>query len=156
MPAPPALALASSFAINASLRRAIEAEVCDPTEVQSLLASAEADHITLDVPVLSFAAGQRMKAAMVRLEASAAGDPGTSGTNGANSVLQSAVILAETLRKLPFEVNFWQAQNIWNDLRRRSDKDYWSQDWQNGFKKLGEALNICVDQLEIEEGVSAF
>ncbi len=35
-------------------------------------------------------------------------------------------------------------------------RPYWSQDWQKGFKKLGEALNISVDQLEIEEGVSAF
>jgi hypothetical protein len=154
--APPSLTLAASFAINASLRRALESSTFDPAEIESLLASAEADHVTLDVSVLSFAAGQRMKRAMIRLEAAAAGDPGTSGVNGANSVLHNAVVIAETMRKMPFEVNLWQAQNIWNDLLRRSDKDYWSQDWQNGFKKLGESLNISVDQLEIEEGVSAF
>jgi alpha-amylase/alpha-mannosidase (GH57 family) len=156
MAAPPALAMAASFSVNASLRRAIESDTFDAPEIETLLARAEADHIILDTTLLSFTAGQRMKTAMIRLEASAAGDPGTSGTNGANGVLHSAVTVAETLREMPFEVNFWQAQNIWNDLLRRSDKNYWSQDWQNGFKKLGEALNISVDQLEIEEGVSAF
>ena len=156
MAAPPALALAASFSVNASLRRAIESENFDAPEIEALIARAEADHIILDTTLLSFTSGQRMKSAMIRLEASAAIEPGTSGTNGANSALHSAATIAETLRKMPFEVNFWQAQNIWNDLLRRSDKTYWSQDWQNGFKKLGEALNISVDQLEIEEGVSAF
>jgi hypothetical protein len=57
---------------------------------------------------------------------------------------------------MPFEVNLWQAQNIWNDLYRRSDKNYLSEEWTTGFHKLGEALNISVDQLVIDEGVSAF
>jgi hypothetical protein len=57
---------------------------------------------------------------------------------------------------MPFDVTFWQAQNIWNDLLRRSDKRYWSEEWRDGFKKLGEAMNICVDQLVVEAGVSAF
>ena len=57
---------------------------------------------------------------------------------------------------MPFDVNFWQAQNIWNDLLRRSDKNYWTEEWKEGFKQLGEAMNICVDQLVVEAGVSAF
>jgi len=70
------------------------------------------------------------------------------------------------LRTLPMEVNLWQAQNIWNDLLRRSalvdanystsDKRYWSADWREGFRKLGMALNIAVDDLVVEEGVPAF
>ena len=65
---PPALALAASFAINASLRRAIEAETFDSDEVGDLLLRATADHVTLDRAVLAFAATNRMKRAMVRLE----------------------------------------------------------------------------------------
>ena len=64
--------------------------------------------------------------------------------------------VATGLRMLPFDVNLWQAQNIWNDLFRRSDKDYWSPDWKLAFKKLGEALYISVDELIIDEGVSVF
>ncbi len=104
----------------------------------------------LDTTLLSFTAGQRMKRAMVALEAAAAGEgPGA-------YTLASAVSIADTLRTMPFEVNLWQAQNIWNDLLRRSDKNYWSQEWKDGFKKLGLALNIDVDRLVIEEGVTAF
>ena len=66
------------------------------------------------------------------------------------------VTIAETFCKVPFEVNLWQAQNIWNDLLRRSDKSYWNPAWRDEFRKLGEAMNIRVDQLVTEEGVSAF
>ena len=44
--------------------------------------------------------------------------------------LQTALTVATTLRTLPFDVNLWQAQNIWNDLFRRSDKEYWSPEWK--------------------------
>ncbi|WP_433984306.1 hypothetical protein RBB78_04605 [Tunturiibacter empetritectus] len=91
-----------------------------------------------------------MKRAMVRLEAAAAGDP------QAADALAAALEVAETIHKMPFEVNIWQAQNIWNDLLRRSDTNYWTDEWKEGFKKLGETMNIKVDQLVIEEGVSAF
>jgi hypothetical protein len=148
--APPALALASSFAINASLRRAIESDSFDPVEIERLLNRAETDQIELDTHLLGYTAGQRMKRAMIRLEAEAAGDASAAGA------IHSAVAIASSLRNMPFDVNFWQAQNIWNDLLRRSDKNYWTEEWKEGFKQLGEAMNICVDQLVIEAGVSAF
>jgi hypothetical protein len=149
--APPALALASSFAINASMRRAIEADPFDPIEIERLLHRAETDQIELDGHLLGFTAGQRMKHAMIHLEAEAAG-----GDPSALSAITNAVTIANSLHAMPFEVNFWQAQNIWNDLLRRSDKNYWSEEWKESFKQLGEAMNISVDQLVIEEGVSAF
>ena len=57
---------------------------------------------------------------------------------------------------MPIEVNLWQAQNIWNDVLRRSDTAYWSPDWKEDFKRLGKTMNISVDELVVEEGVSAF
>ena len=150
MAAPPALALAANFAINASLRRAIEADSFDAAEIQTLLARAAADQVAIDTPVLSFAAGERMKRAMVALEAAA------NNERTMKAALQTALGIAVALRTLPFDVNLWQAQNIWNDLFRRSDKDYWPPEWKLAFKKLGDALYISVDQLVIEEGVTAF
>jgi alpha-amylase/alpha-mannosidase (GH57 family) len=150
MAAPPALALAAGFAINASLRNAIEDDNYSPAGIEALVQRAEADQITLDTPILSFAAGQRMKRAMVALEAAAAGD------TPAAAALANALAIATSLRAMPFEVNLWQAQNIWNDLLRRGDVTYWTEDWKDGFKKLGETLNICVDRLVVEEGVSIF
>lgn len=150
MSAPPALASAAQFAINASLRRAIESEIFDAGRIETLIQRAQSDQIPLDAPLLSYTAGQRMKRAMVRLEASVANK--TSADDG----LASALTIAATIHNMPFEVNIWQAQNIWNDLLRRCNTNNWSHEWKEDFKKLGDIMNICVDQLVIEEGVSAF
>jgi len=158
VPAPPALAVTAGFAINASLRRALEAESFDAAELSRLLRRAEIDHVTLDAPLLSFTADKRMKRAMVRLEA-AVEQQSTSQAGLAQQglgVLNETMAIAEALRTLPMEVNLWQAQNIWNDLLQRSDSSYWSREWREGFHKIGKALNICVDELVVEEGVRAF
>jgi hypothetical protein len=149
---PPALALAASFAINASLRRAIEAEPFDGEMVADLLLRAANDHVTLDATILSFAAGQRMKRAMVKLEAAAA----EATSHSAINALHEALAVADIIRFMPFEVGIWQAQNIWNDLLRRIDDGYLPKEWKDDFKKLGRAMNIAVEELVIEEGVSAF
>jgi len=147
--APPALAVAASFAINASLRKALESETYDASEVTRLLRRAKIDGVTLDAPLLSFTADKRMKRAMVRLESAAA-------VTQSLVVLGDTLAIAESLATLPMEVNLWQAQNIWNDLLRRSDNAYWSPAWREGFRALGRALNIDVDALVVEEGVRAF
>jgi alpha-amylase/alpha-mannosidase (GH57 family) len=148
MSAPPALAIAANFAINSSLRRAIEADNFDVAEIEALFTRAAADQITLDIPVLAFAAAERMKRAMVALEAAANSD------NAMLTALRTALAVATGLRSMPFDVNLWQAQNIWNEFFLRVDKNYWSPEWKLAFKKLGEALYIRVDQLVIDEGVS--
>jgi alpha-amylase/alpha-mannosidase (GH57 family) len=163
VPAPAALAVTAGFAINASLRHALDADSFDPAEVARLLRRAEIDHVRLDTQLLAFTADKRMKRAMVRLE-SAAETHSTSSNNGGPqsaahvhlAVLNETLAIAEGLRTLPFEVNLWQAQNIWNDMLQRSDRAYWSREWREGFRKIGLALNICVDDLVIEQGVRAF
>jgi hypothetical protein len=86
-----------------------------------------------------------MKRAMVQLEAVAPTSE-RAMTNG----LRSALLVAEGLRNLPFEVNLWQTQNIWNDLFRRSDKNYWPPEWKSAFKKLGHALHIAVEDITLD------
>ena len=145
MTAPPALALAASFAINASLRRAFEASEFDATEIASLFARASADKVTLDMPALNYAASQRMKRAMVHLESRVAGE------HTAKAELHKALMLANALKTMPLDVNLWQAQNIWNDLLRRQDADKRSREWREDFRELGHALNISVESLVIEQ-----
>ena len=161
MAAPPALALAASFALNASLRRALDAEIFDAAEVQSLLVRAEGDQVKLDTTLLSFTAGQRMKRAMVRLEvagsaiAPSAVMPAHPATT---SALNAAITIAQTLATMPFEVNLWQAQNIWNDLLRKNEEadrlPESTAEWKEGFRKLGLALNIAVDRIVVEDAVA--
>ncbi len=151
---PPALALAAGYALNADLRRALEADEFKADDFHNLLSRALRDQIALDTTQLSYAAGQRMKRAMVRLEARLEG--AAAGGLSATGALHMALTIAESLRSVPFEVNLWQAQNIWNDLLQRSGTDYWTEDWKVGFRKLGLALNIAVDRLVVEEGVTTF
>ncbi|HEY5381774.1 MAG TPA: DUF3536 domain-containing protein [Acidobacteriaceae bacterium] len=146
--APPALALTASFAINASLRRALEADVYDTAEVTRLLRRADIDNVTLETALLSFTADKRMKRAMVQLE---------DAVESQNlSVLYETLAVAESLQSLPMDVNLWQAQNIWNDMLRRSDSRLSSREWREGFLKLGTIMNINVDELVTEESVRAF
>jgi alpha-amylase/alpha-mannosidase (GH57 family) len=146
--APPALAVTASFAINASLRHALEADTYDTAEIARLLRRAEIDHVSLDAPLLGYTADKRMKRAMVRLE---------SAVEQQNiAVLHETLAIAESVRTLPMDVNLWQAQNIWNDLLQRSDSNYWSREWREGFRRIGVALNISVEELVVERGVRAF
>ena len=174
--APPALALTASFAINAGLRRALESDAYDTAEVARLLSRSELDNVTLDSSLLSFTADKRMKRAMVRLEEAMGVQHNSAQQTLALqhvlqpniTVLNETVAIAESIRTLPMEINLWQAQNIWNDLLRRSatgssdtgdgitDRHYWASEWREGFRKLGLALNIAVDDLVVEEGVPAF
>ena len=65
LPKPPALTLAAGFAINAGLRRALENDPIDQTQLRSFLSLAKADEIPLETATLSYIAEQRMMRAMV-------------------------------------------------------------------------------------------
>ena len=87
LPKPPALTLAAGFAINAGLRRALEAEPIDLALMRSFLQLAKADQVPLETATLSYIADQRMKRAMVELQMSA----------GSLEMLERALALARTL-----------------------------------------------------------
>ncbi len=148
MAAPPALAIAANFAINASLRRAIEADDFDAAEIDALFLRATTDRVTLDTPTLCFAAGERIKRAMVEL------DTADWTNRDIDAPLRTALSVALALHAMPFDVNLWEAQNIWNDIYRRGNKILQSAEWKGPFKKLGEALFICVDQLTTDAEIA--
>jgi alpha-amylase/alpha-mannosidase (GH57 family) len=138
LPKPPALALAAGFAINAGLRRALEADPIDEAQLRSFLSLAKADQITLETPTLSYIANQRMKRAMVELQMSA----------GSLEMLERALALARALVQLPFELVLWQAQNIWYDILRASATSLAGLTpenhvrWEKDFDELGTCLSI--------------
>ncbi len=235
MAAPPALAVAANYALNAAIRSGIEAQDFDADSLAALFTRAHAEQVTLDTQSLAFAAADRIKRAMVALEMqldiyndalskippslpfasqdavilSAARsaeskdprisletppdalaarippeprtstlEPGAGApfmersdvTGNGNSIppaastparnaaaaLRTALAIAAFLRTLPFGVNLWQAQNIWNDLLRRNHLSTWPEDWRADFKKLGQALYISVDSLVTEPSVPTF
>jgi len=138
LPKPPALTLAAGFAVNAGLRRALESEPIDQALLRSFLQLAKADQVALETVTLSYIADQRMKRAMVELQLSA----------GTLEMLERALTLARTLQELPFDLNLWQAQNIWYDILRTSDYalnaliDADRALWSKEFNELGSCLSI--------------
>jgi alpha-amylase/alpha-mannosidase (GH57 family) len=149
LPKPPALMLAAEFAINAGLRRALAAEPVDQALLRSFLQMAKADKVRLDTATLSYIADQRMKRAMVELQMSA----------GSLEMLDRALTLARALTELPFDLNLWQAQNIWYDILRTSGHGLASQSaedrslWDKDFNALGECLSINTQAIAERERV---
>ncbi len=146
LPKPPALALAASFSVNSGLRRALEADPIDLSQVRSFLASAQADEVTLDTTTLSYIADLRMKRSMLELLMS----------SGSLEILDRALNLVRTFNELPFELNLWQAQNIWYEILRSSTYSLTAHSaeerpqWTRDFHELGCALSIACDVITAE------
>jgi hypothetical protein len=149
LPKPPALTMAAGFAINAGLRRALEEEPIELARVRSLISLAKSDGVVLETHALRYLIDQHMKRAMVLLHAKP--------LDTIN--LDHALSLARTLRELPFELNLWQAQNIWYDTLTKSSRFLLGLEasaaevWRNHFLELGRQLSIAVEQLVVEDGL---
>jgi alpha-amylase/alpha-mannosidase (GH57 family) len=138
LPKPPALTLAAGFAINAGLRRALEADPIDQAQLRSFLSLARADQIPLETAMLSYLADQRMKRSLTELQMS----------SDSLEILERALALARIVIELPFELNLWQAQNIWYEIMRTANyglvalgKDDRPR-WEKSFNELGACLSI--------------
>ncbi|MFP5204948.1 MAG: DUF3536 domain-containing protein [Acidobacteriota bacterium] len=151
LPKPPALTLAAGFAINAGLRRALEADPVDAAQLRSSLTLAKADQVPLETASLSYLADQRMKRAMVELQMS----------SGSLEILDRALSLARILAELPFEPNLWQAQNIWYEILRTPAAEFTalsSEDqprWEKGFNDLGSWLAIDTAAISGQDAANA-
>jgi len=147
LPKPPALTLAAGFAINAGLRRALEADPIDEASIRSYLGLAKADQVQLETATLSYIADQRMKRAMIELLMSA----------GSMEMLDRALTLARIFSGLPFDLNLWQAQNIWYEILRTSSYALTSltpEDrplWDKAFKELALCLSIDPEAMTVQD-----
>lgn len=110
---PPALTLAATFAINSGLKRSIESTPIDSIQMRTYLGLAASDNVVLDRQDIGYMADQRMKQAMIAVQEEIETDSGNT------SALDDALLIAKTVTELPFELNLWQAQNIWYDIYRR-------------------------------------
>jgi alpha-amylase/alpha-mannosidase (GH57 family) len=147
LPKPPALLLAAGFAINAGLRRALETDPIDVAQMRSFLQLAKADKVPLETATLSYVADQRMKRAMVELQMSV----------GSIEMLDRALTLALNLSELPFDLNLWQAQNVWYEILRKSSEALVAlspndrQRWDEHFGGLGTCLKIDCASITVDE-----
>jgi hypothetical protein len=151
LPKPPALTLAAGFAINAGLRRVLEIDPIDQAQMRSYLALAKADKVPLDTATLSYFADQRMKRAMLELLMSA----------GSLEILDRALVLSRTLTELPFDLNLWQAQNLWYEILRTPARALTAlaaeerPQWDKDFNALGACLTIDTQAVRAGEEAAA-
>ena len=147
LPKPPALTLAAGFAINAGMRRALEADPIDQAALRSFLALAKADGVAMDTATLSYIADQQMKRAMIELLMS----------SGSLEMLERALTLARIYTELPFDLNLWQAQNIWYEILRTSSYALTAlgpEDrplWDKAFKELAVCLSIDAEAITVQD-----
>jgi alpha-amylase/alpha-mannosidase (GH57 family) len=147
LPKPPALTLAAGFAVNAGLRRALESDPIDSAMLKSFLHLAQSDQVPLETANLGYIADQRMKRAMVELQLSA----------GSLEMLDRALGLARALDEMPFDLNLWQAQNIWYEILRSSNyaltalADEERPKWEKAFAELGDCLSIDTEAMTEQE-----
>jgi hypothetical protein len=108
---------------------------------------SKADEVPLETATLSYIADQRMKRAMVDLQIAV----------GSLEALDRALALARTLAELPFDLNLWQAQNIWYEILRTSgyalvkltDADRIR--WDNDFSELATCLSIDGQTIRVDD-----
>ncbi|MBV8630558.1 MAG: DUF3536 domain-containing protein [Silvibacterium sp.] len=164
---PMVLTVAATYAINAGLRRALEAEPIDAVQLRLYLGLAQSDKVEIERPILSYIADRQMKDAMLQLQ-QAVLTPGEDQT----PAVENALFVARTINELPFEGNLWQAQNIWYDVYRRlhdpnrqgaaallngngengpEAEGRRAAAWEEKFRQIGQLMGISVDELIIEE-----
>jgi len=147
LPKPPALTLAAGFAINAGLRRVLDADAIDLAQLRSFLRLAKADQVPLETANLSYIVDQRMKRTMTELQMS----------SGSLESLERALGLGRVFAELPFELNLWQAQNIWYEIMRTSNysltalADTDRPRWDKDFSELGTCLTIDCAAIMVQE-----
>ena len=111
------------------------------------MALAKADQVPLETATLSYIADQRMKRAMIELLMS----------SGSLEMLDRALTLARVFAELPFDLNLWQAQNIWYEILRTSSYALTSltpddrPQWDKAFSELAVCLSIDPEAITLQD-----
>ena len=143
--APPlnSLAPATEFVINTELRKQFENGHLDAERVKSLVAEARAANVPLETDALAFAAKKHLD----RLSDEFFKSPEDL------DLLQRFTHSAALLQLLPFGVNLWKSQNIYDQLQakvlpemknRGNEK---SKAWTEKFLTLGEQLGFHIQHV---------
>jgi alpha-amylase/alpha-mannosidase (GH57 family) len=145
IPMPAALSLAGEYVVNTSLIREVSDPHMDMDRVRALLEDARKREIMLDADGLGFA----FKRTLETMASSLLRDPDDL------SKLQRLEEVARLAMSAPFEVNLWNLQNAFYDLRRdhsgtvraRADAgDRRARAWLDAFHSLAEIVRVSVSR----------
>jgi hypothetical protein len=142
-PLPKSFQTAAEFALNTALHGALGAEVLNLGRISALLGEAK----ELKVPLDGVSLGYVLKGRIERLAEQFRGQPTEI------SLLHKLEALVDLARSLPFEVDFWKAQNsyyemlrrVYPNFRRAAEKgDQTAQSWVSHFMSLGGKISIRI------------
>ena len=140
IPKPRVLMLAAEFSLNADLRQELANDPFDASRLRGLLTQIRADQVEIDTVSVPFVASQRMLRAMQELE-----------LHLDRKYLDTALQVCDVLHELPFQVDVWEAQNLWHTISRQSlSAAPPDPEWDRKFRELGTKLDIDVDQLAVD------
>jgi len=145
IPQPHALRSAAEIVLNRKVKQAFEAPDPNPTRLKSLLAEIKTAHIALEKESLAFAANERLLALANQL----------AKTPESLDTLVVFARIATMARELPFEVNFWEAQNICYKIlleqypaqkqRAFESPEPSTLEWIRVFETLAAALRVAIN-----------
>jgi alpha-amylase/alpha-mannosidase (GH57 family) len=147
IPPPRRFQIAAEFTLNSDIRRGLEADSPAFDRIRASVEEATRTGISLDASTLEFA----MRGALEKLTYEWANEPADIASLES---LHDAVGLANSL---PFQVNFWTAQNVFFRLlqevfpeqsRREAQGDAGAGNWVSLFVSLGEKLRVRVEHAE--------
>jgi hypothetical protein len=142
-PMPREFAAAMEYALNSLLRRACAADHLDGDRIANLLREAQANNVSLDKTTLEFTLRRRID----QLASRFAADPSNIGK------LQDLASTLRIVKKMPFFVNLWAAQNhvyafqggIYGRTSRRAENgDEKAQEWVDCYRTVSDLLSIRV------------
>lgn len=145
LPLPEAFKTTAEYVLNTDLRRTLSREQLDMQRVADLLLEVQSAKVVLDTKGVAFA----MERSMERVARLFLAEPNQ------EQLLVTLEALATTARALSFDVDVWQVQNIYFDLMKQhyprfrelaAEGDARAALWVGSFTRLGEQLDISVDQ----------
>jgi len=142
-PVPAVLRVTSEFVINTDLKNTFQHDPVDPLRISMLLELAKREGIKLEEAGIAYAAGNALTRLMRRLR----NEPTDTNT------LAIADMLVTLLQMFPFNVDYWEAQNIFYSLLKHefpkiSETHDFSLEWRERFVALGEKLRVSVPALQ--------
>ncbi len=133
--------MAAELALNTSLKEALEAPSPEPARLAAILEEARDVGVALHEDGLGLSVSHTLE----RLAEGLRGDPADLAR------LEELEAVVDLARQLPFEVDFWQVQNVYYRLLRslwpggRREAETGSEDarkWTKRFLALGEKLSV--------------
>ena len=140
IPLPRSLQMAAEFALNTSIRKALEADEADLPRLNGLFGEATQLHIHLDEVSLAYALKQRIEKIALLLQS----------RPEETALLRDFNNLVDLARSLPFETDIWKAQNIYFEIMEKKFPEKKreaeggaaeARTWVSLFAELGEKLS---------------